>query len=152
MLGDEGEPQPDLFLRIRPELGGQSSTTEEGYIDGAPELIAEVAYSSRAVDLHAKKDDYARYGVREYLVVCVQEQELRWFDLAGGKSLQPDEAGIYRIQIFPGLWIDGPALLAQDYARLMATLESGLATPEHAAFIQALAKRHRSSKGGSPPD
>jgi Uma2 family endonuclease len=141
MLGDESEAQPDLFLRILPEYGGQSSTTTEDYVKGAPEFVVEIAHSSRAFDLHNKKDDYTRYGVCEYLVVCVREQQLRWFDLSSGKELQADANGIYRIRTFPGLCIDGPALLAYDYARLMKTLDEGLATPEHAAFVEELAKR-----------
>ena len=62
LLGDEGEPQPDLYLRILPDHGGQSRTTPDDYVEGAPELIAEIAHSSRAIDLHAKRDDYTRYG------------------------------------------------------------------------------------------
>ena len=58
------------------------------------ELIIEIANTSRAIDLHAKKKDYARYGVREYLVHCVTEKELRWFDLAVGAELKPDAAGV----------------------------------------------------------
>jgi len=141
VLSEEGEPQPDLYLRVLAEYGGQSSTTKDDYVSGAPELVVEIAHSSRAIDLHAKKDDYARYGVREYLVHCVKEKELRWFDLAAGVGLQPDSAGIYRIQTFPGLWINGPALLAQNYSQLIETLDQGLATAEHAAFVEELAAR-----------
>jgi len=141
LLGKRGEPQPDLYLRILPEYGGQSRSTEDGYVDGAPEFIIEIAGSSRAIDLHVKTDDYARYGVREYFVHCVNEKRLRWFDLAGGKELQPDSAGIYRIGVFPGLWINGPALLAHDYAALMTTLEQGLSSEEHAALVRQLAAR-----------
>lgn len=141
LLGNEGEPQPDLYVRILPEYGGQSLTAENECVVGAPELIIEIANSSRAIDLHAKRKDYARYGVREYLVHCVTEKQLQWFDLASGIELQPDAAGIYRIRAFPGLWINGPALLARDYVKLMDTLQDGLASPEHAAFVDELAKR-----------
>jgi Uma2 family endonuclease len=141
LLGDEGEPQPDLYLRILPEYGGQSSTGDQERVEGAPEFIIEVANTSRAIDLHAKKKDYARYGVLEYLVHCVKEKKLRWFDLAAGQELQPDAVAVYRIQTFPGLWINGPALVSKDYSQLMQTLEEGLATPEHAAFVDELAKR-----------
>lgn len=138
LLGDREQPQPDLILRIRPEWGGQSASTEEDYIQDAPELVIEIAYSSRAIDLHAKKDDYTRYGVKEYLVGSVRDEKIYWFDLAAGKELAPDANGIYRIGVFPGLWINGPAVLAHDHAQLMATLEEGLATPEHAAFVEHL--------------
>lgn len=141
LLGDEGEPQPDLYVRILPEYGGQSTTGANDCVVGAPELIIEVANSSRAIDLHGKKNDYAKYGVREYLVHCVEERQLRWFDLEAGIELQPDSSGIVRAKTFPGLWIDGLALIARDYRALMHTLEAGLATPEHAAFVEELAKR-----------
>jgi Uma2 family endonuclease len=139
LLGDEGEPQPDLYLRILPEFGGQSRTTADDYVEGAPELIVEVALSSRAVDLHAKYDDYRRYGVAEYLVVCLREAEIRWFDLHADQELQADADGVCRIHTFPGLWIDSNALFAGDDAKLYATLAQGLTTAEHAAFVQRLA-------------
>jgi Uma2 family endonuclease len=139
LLGEEGEPQPDLYLRILPQFGGQSQTTSDDYVAGAPELIAEIAHSSRAIDLHAKREDYTRYGVREYLVLCLRERQLRWFDLRTNQELQSDADGVFRLRSFPGLWIHGECLLAKDYPRLIATLSQGLATPEHGAFVQRLA-------------
>ena len=139
LLGDEGEPQPDLFLRVLPEHGGQSQTSADDYVLGAPELIAEIAFSSRSIDLHRKREDYARYGVCEYLVLCLREQLLRWFDLRQDRELKPDGDGICRIAVFPGLWIDGQAVLAKDQARMLAILERGLATPEHEQFVRRLA-------------
>ena len=138
-LGEDSEPQPDLYLRVLREFGGQSRTTEDDYVGGAPELIAEIAHSSRAIDLHAKRDDYARYGVVEYLVLCLQERQLRWFDLRGGQELQADGDGVMRMRTFPGLWIGVEGLLAKDHARLTATLEQGLATAEHREFVARLA-------------
>jgi Uma2 family endonuclease len=143
LLGEEGEPQPDLFLRILPEFGGQSRTTIDEYIAGAPELIAEIAFSSRSIDLHFKLDDYKRYGVREYLVVCLKEKQLRWFDLRAGLEVQPDADGVFRMRSFPGLWIHGEALLAKDIQRMTTTLNLGLATPDHAAFVKQLAAAHQ---------
>ncbi len=145
LLGEAGEPQPDLYMRILPEYGGQSRTTRDDYVKGAPELIAEIAVSSRAIDLHGKRDDYRRYGVREYLVLCPREQELRWFDLVADQELTPDADGVLRVRCFPGLWIDVAALLAND-RRLLAVLEQGLATPEHAAFVEALAAAQRGGR------
>jgi hypothetical protein len=146
ILSDEGEPQPDLFLRILPEYGGQSRTTDDDYIEGAPELLAEIAHSSRAVDLHAKYDDYARHGVLEYLVLSLRDNQLRWFDLRADQELKPDSDNIIRVRTFPGLWINVPALLARDHAALMATLEQGLSSPEHEAFVQQLQSQYQPPK------
>ncbi len=140
-LGPDSEPQPDIFVRIRPDAGGQSGTSADGYITGAPELLIEIAHSSRSIDLHAKHDDYQRSGVREYLVVCVEERKIRWFDLAANQPIEPAADGILRVRAFPGLWIDEAALFARDFARLIAVLEQGLATSEHAAFAKRLAAR-----------
>lgn len=143
ILGDESEPQPDLDLRILPEYGGQSVTTEDDYVEGPPELMAEIAHSTRAIDMHAKRDDYQRAGVIEYLVVCVQERELHWFDFKSAQPILPNRQGIYRSRVFPGLWIDGPALLARDSARVITAIEQGLASREHAAFVKRLQTAHR---------
>jgi Uma2 family endonuclease len=146
LLGGEGEPQPDLYLRVLPEHGGQSRTTPEDYVEGAPELVAEIAHSSRAIDLHGKRDDYTRHGVREYLVLCVRERQLRWFDLRAGQELAADADGIIRVRCFPGLWIDVEALLAKNL-RMLAVLQEGLATAERTAFVRALAEAATASAG-----
>lgn len=139
VLGDEDEPQPDLFLRILPEYGGQSRNTDDEYIADGPELLCEIAHSSRAIDLHDKYRQYRKFRVLEYIVVCLRPLRLHWFDLTSGNVLPADGAGILRSIAFPGLWIDGEALLRRDYHGLMAALRSGLESPEHAAFVGRLA-------------
>lgn len=76
ILDEESEPQPDLGLRILPEYCGQSRTTSDDYLQGAPEFLVEVAHSRRAIAMHGKRDDYQRSGVREYVVICWEEQEV----------------------------------------------------------------------------
>jgi hypothetical protein len=141
ILGKRSEPQPDLALRILPEFAGQSRTTEVDYIEGPPELLAEIAHSTRAIDMHRKRDDYRGGGVLEYIVVCVEEKELHWFDFKARRTLRPTPQGVYRSRVFPGFWIDGPALFELDAQRVLDVLREGLATPEHAAFAEELAKR-----------
>ena len=46
----DNEPQPDGFLIIRPECGGRVRISEDDYIEGAPELVAEVSTSSVSYD------------------------------------------------------------------------------------------------------
>ncbi len=141
VLSEKDEPQPDLYLRILPEYGGQSHNTEDGFVGGAPELLAEIAHSTQALALKGKKDQYARFNVREYIVVSLRDRQVRWFDLHTGEEFQPDAEGILRSRVFPGLWVHAEALLARDYHRLTAVLQQGLASPEHAAFVRALAAR-----------
>jgi Uma2 family endonuclease len=143
ILGEVDEPQPDLYLRILPECGGQSRTTADDYVDGAPELIAEIAHSSRSIDLHRKRDNYARHGVREYFVLDLRDNRIHCFDLPTGEESQPSAEGVYRFHTFPGLWVHGEALLAHDYQRLTATLTAGLASAEHAAFVERLSASRR---------
>ncbi|HEX4053457.1 MAG TPA: Uma2 family endonuclease [Tepidisphaeraceae bacterium] len=146
ILGEDSEPQPDLFLRIKPEYGGQSSTTTRNFVEGPPELVAEIAYSGHSLDLHAKRRDYARYGVLEYLVLSLKEQQLKWFDLSKDRELNSDREGICRIHAFPGLWIHVDALLQRNHQLLMSTLKSGLESPEHTRFVQKLAAARRKKK------
>lgn len=145
ILSDDSEPQPDLFLRVLPEYGGQSLTTEDDYVEGAPELVAEIAHASRSIDLNLKREVYSRHGVLEYLVLTLNEQRLRWFDLRSNEELLADPDGVIRLRTFPGFWIDVAALFAKDYGRLMATLQAGPATPEHAAFVATLAAAKKGS-------
>jgi len=148
-LGDDTETQPDLSLRILPEYGGQSRTIRKGkksYISGPPEWVGEVAHSSRAIDLHLKKASYQRKHVQEYLVMCVEERQLRWFDLQTDRECEPDADGIFRMRSFPGLWIDAEGLFARDYFRLMNALEQGMSTTEYGAFVKKLAGQHPTKK------
>ncbi|HEX5271368.1 MAG TPA: Uma2 family endonuclease, partial [Gemmataceae bacterium] len=89
ILGEESEPQPDSVLRIAAEYGGRSKINEGEYLEGPPEFIAEIAYSSLDIDMHRKREDYERAGVAEYLVVCVEDQELHWFDFRTGQPMRP---------------------------------------------------------------
>jgi len=136
----DNEPQPDAVLFIDPAKGGQARISRDDYIEDAPELVAEVASSSASYDLNDKLKAYRRNGVREYIVWRVRDRQIDWFVLKGGKylRLRLNESGVYRSKIFPGLWLDPTALVRDDNATLYATLQRGLASPEHAAFVARL--------------
>lgn len=135
------ELQPDSMLVVPPEFGGQLRY-ESGYFAGAPEFIGEVAYSSESYDLHSKLHIYERAGVLEYFVLLLRERQTAWFVRQEGR-LQPRSAeeGIIRSQVFTGLWLDESALLEGASIRVLATLQRGLATPEHAEFVKRLQSR-----------
>ena len=139
-LGDRSEVQPDISLLITPGRGGQTHDLGS-IIGGAPELVIEVADSSRRLDLGPKLLDYEQAGVLEYIVFVVDPFEVYWHALRDGRFVRitPDDDGLYRSVAFPGLWLDPAALAAGDGPALLAALGRGLATPEHADFVARLA-------------
>jgi len=136
----DNEPQPDVVLLIDQKLGGQTYISDDDYIEGAPELVAEVPASSAANDLHDKKKAYRRNGVKEYIVWQSLENKLDCFSLQNDEygSLEPDANGVIKSRIFPGLWLDVQALRAGEMTQVLAVLQPGLNSKEHTDFVQQL--------------
>ncbi|WP_392533046.1 Uma2 family endonuclease [Nostoc sp. C117] len=143
-LDRDNEPQPDGVLLITPTAKGQSHFSDDDYIEGAPELVIEIAASSVAIDLHDKKKAYCRNGVKEYIIWQIFENKLDWFSLQQGEyvSLEVDANGIIKSQIFPGLWLSISNLLAGNVQQVLAVLQSGLNSPEHQIFVQQLSNQN----------
>lgn len=121
----DNEPQPDAVLLID---GGQARISSDDYIEGAPELVVEIAASSAAYDLYDKKRAYRRNGIQEYLVWRVYENEFDWFYLEAGEysKLEAGDRGIIRSMTFPGLWLAVKDLLSGDMRQVLAVLQQGL--------------------------
>ncbi|NOZ06578.1 MAG: Uma2 family endonuclease [Chloroflexi bacterium] len=139
-LDADNEVQPDALLRLDPAFGGRCHITPDDYLEGAPELIMEIAATSASYDLHDKKKVYRRNGVQEYVVWRVYDERLDWFSLQTGEyvSLEAGADGVIHSLVFPGLWLNVPALLEGDLARVLAELQEGLASMEHTAFVEHL--------------
>ncbi|WP_169977513.1 Uma2 family endonuclease [Tautonia rosea] len=136
----DNEPQPDILLMIDPARGGQARISDDDYIEGAPELVVEIASSSVSLDLNAKLNVYRRSNVREYLTWRVLDGAIDWRVLQDDRYelISADEQGRLRSAVFPGLWLDPSALLRGDLNAVLAALGAGLASPEHAAFVDRL--------------
>lgn len=136
----DNEPQPDAVLLIETSAGGQTRISTDGYIEGSPELIVEIAASSAAIDTGSKKQVYRRNGVLEYVIWQSYENQLDWFQLVDGdyQLLAPDSDGIIRSRVFPGLWLAVEALLSNQMARVLEVVQEGVRSPEHAAFVERL--------------
>jgi Uma2 family endonuclease len=136
----DNEPQPDLYLRMPAWAGGQAKRDSDGYVEGAPELVVEVAASSASYDLGPKLNVYRRNGVREYIVKRTYNNAIDWFILRHGQyePLAPGPDGILRSEVFPGLWLDAAALLRGDMLTVIRVAQDGISSPEHAAFVQRL--------------
>lgn len=126
-LDDDNEPQPDAVLF---RVDGNAKIDDDGYISGAPELIAEIAASTVSYDLHSKKRTYERNGVKEYIVWRTLDRQIDWFVLENGKynRLEPDAARIIRSQEFSGLGLNVNAILSNDMSAVLKTLQTGLSS------------------------
>jgi Uma2 family endonuclease len=130
-------------LLIVPERGGQARVNAKGYLQGAPELVAEVAASTASLDAREKLASYRRAGVLEYLLWRTADATVDWFILQEDeyRPLPAGAEGVLRSRVFPGLWLDPAALLAEDGARVLTKLEEGLQSAEHASFVTELQRR-----------
>jgi Uma2 family endonuclease len=144
-LGLTSDPEPDGVLVIAEEYGGQTRISDDRYVEGSPELVFEIAGTSRDYDETIKLPIYARNGIPECLIWKVEEGIIDWFMLRNGRyeKLLPGEDGITRSLIFPGLWLDLAALLQGDKLRLLDVLSQGCSSNEHSQFVQRLHSRKR---------
>jgi len=151
LLDLDNEPQPDIFLRILPGYGGQSRDCDD-YVEGAPELVAEVTSSSASYDLHDKLRAYRRNGVREYVVWRVWDGEIDWFVLREEVyvRLAPTAEGVYRSEVFPGFFLDAAALAAGNLAQAIQVVQQGLGSPEHAEFVARLQQARNQIQSQAP--
>jgi hypothetical protein len=139
----ENEPQPDGALLTLPSHGGKAKISEDDYIEGSPELLGEISASTVIIDLNKKFHVYRRNHVQEYIVWRVQDAAIDWFVLRGEdfERLQPDAAGLYRSEVFPGLWLDAAAMMRGDLATVLERLQEGMRSPEHTAFVAKLKEK-----------
>jgi Uma2 family endonuclease len=125
-LSADSELQPDVFLYWYPARGSGARLNDEGYMEGAPELVVEVAASSASYDLHDKLEAYRLAGVPEYIVWLVLDGNIVWFRLRDGEyvRVEPDAAGVIASERFPGLRLNVPAMLAGDATGVLAALNA----------------------------
>jgi len=124
-LGGLTEVQPDaLLVRLEPAVG-RIHLNADGYLEGTPDLVVEIAASSLSYDLHDKKAAFERAGVPEHVVWRVEDRAVDWFRLVEGRyvRVEPDERGVIESTSFPGLRLHVPKLLAGDLAGVLAELE-----------------------------
>ena len=55
------------------------------------------------------------------------------------RPLSPDADGLLKSTVFPGLWLDAPALVRADLAGVLAVVADGARSAEHAEFVERLA-------------
>ena len=118
----EDDLQPDALLRV--VEGGTSAISDDDCVVGPPELVAEVAVSSRSYDRHKKLEVYRRGGVPEYICWQAFNGVIDWWTLEGGlyRPIEPDSAGVLASRVFPGLRLDSRAMIAGDMRAVLGLL------------------------------
>jgi Uma2 family endonuclease len=142
IVSERYEPQPDIVLRIDEKYGGKSWINEDDYLEGAPELIVEIASSTASYDLHDKLEIYERKGVQEYVVWRVLDEQIDWFSLENGKyeRLAPNKNGVVESRVFPGLRLNPRAMLKEDLAQVLRDLQKGLQSKKYKDFVARLSE------------
>jgi Uma2 family endonuclease len=138
----DDSPQPDNALLILPEYGG--TTNMEGkFFAGPPELVAETSLSRKKYDLRQKLELYQKAGIPEYVTILPEKEEVRWHRLVDGvyQVMAADDDGLLRSKVFPGLWLDPATLFRGLFGDVLLSLNQGLRSPEHAAFVDRLARQ-----------
>ena len=139
-LDVDNDPQPDLCMCILPTHGGRVKIDAGRYIVGAPEMVIEITASSVSFDLGTKLDVYRRNGIKEYIVHRTYDGEIDWFEFRDGQYVKSTaDAGIYRSEIFPGLWLNEAAMIEGNLAAVLATLREGMIGQDHSEFVKSLA-------------
>ena len=94
ILGTDSEPHADLAVHFDGRV-----SDDDDYVRVPPDFVAEVAYTPDDIELHAKKHDYERHGVREYMVLILDPVDLIWFALGPDgryEQVVPDEHSVIR--------------------------------------------------------
>ena len=108
-LSDESHVKPDVSVIVRKP----NAINQEKVIKGAPDLVVEVlSESTKKYDIGGKKDDYEKYGVKEYWIVDPEDRSIKVyqlinekFELSGDYKLHSDKTKI-KISIFDNLIVD----------------------------------------------
>lgn len=90
--------------------------------------MAEIVASTGSYDLNQKREAYRRNGVREYLAWIASERQIVWWEMIDDdyREIVPDRTGVLKSGIFPGRWLNAPALLRGDMRAVFATLQRGI--------------------------
>ena len=105
--------QPDVLFIEQERL----SILTDVAIEGPPDLVVEIlSPGTRGRDLGAKRDLYARTGVREYWLIDPDARTIEVLALRAGRyeTIAPDAAGTFHSALLPGLAVDPDVVFDLD--------------------------------------
>ncbi|MBR1729028.1 MAG: Uma2 family endonuclease [Selenomonadaceae bacterium] len=101
--------KPDVSIVMRKP----NVLEKEKFIDGSPDLVVEViSESSKKYDIGVKKEDYERFGVKEYWIVDPDKKSIEVYHNVDGKFNLSGEYKIHsentliKVSIFNDLIVD----------------------------------------------
>lgn len=142
-IDGDNDFQPDTGLFVEPGCGGQTRYAGK-YLEGAPELVVEIAETTVRKDLGSKLEVYRRAGVLEYFDWETRAQTIHCLNNRAGQfEPAPIDDCVFKSRAFPGLWLNIGALVAGNHDLVRETLSAGLADPSHAKFKRKLARAKR---------
>jgi len=126
-LGPDDIYQPDAMLFQFQSDGGNVTLRPDGYLEGSPDLIVEIAASSAWIDVGKKKATYQKFKVKEYIAWRTIERQFCWWTLESGNfiPIEADPDGIHRSRFVPGLWLDTQSLFDNEAKRMVDVLKLG---------------------------
>ncbi len=124
ILNPDDTIQPDALLR---KTDGPCQPGEDNLLHGPPELVAEIALSSVAYDLHLKREVCRRASVREYMVWEIHSNSIHWWVLEDDEYRPlPVKENCVESRMFPGLKLDVEAMKAGKHQEALAVLREAL--------------------------
>ena len=84
-LALDNRPQPDCLLFIAPECGGQARIDDDDYVNGAPDLVAEVAASTAMLRCERKARSLPSPWRSRIHRLPRLDREIDWFVLREGR-------------------------------------------------------------------
>ena len=142
ILGRKSEPQPDVPLRILPEYGGQSQN-KRGFVRRRPGTGRRGRQGhalhrpwSQAQRLRTRR----RPGIHRAGARPRRGDLVRLAEAPAGEACRREPEACTARKSFPGSGSTRRRCSQTTSRACCATLDKGLATPEHAAFVAKLAK------------
>ena len=134
-LGTQTMVQPHALARI--ETCGASRLSTDDYVEGPPELIAEIGDDPQRA---ARRRAYQQSAVREHLTWDVETGAVRWDVLRGGAytPLPVGAGGVIGSETLPGLRLALDGLRAGNASAVLGALREGLGSRAHQAFVEGM--------------
>jgi hypothetical protein len=121
--------------------------------EGPPNFVLDVFDADEMAEYKARRSDFERSGVTEYVVVENAERlRLHWNRHDGSRFVDAaaDRNGVIKSKALPGLWIPVKALATRDWWAILSAIEYGVTRLGHHEFQESIWHKDGRSPDGGP--